>query len=174
MDPLPGNGSGSGSGSGSAPVPLTCQDFKVIGASRYLLVEQPLNRADAETRCKTVAPGAYLATFETTQEVEDVVGGLPLPMTMKVWTGLAQTRNASGVASAWANQIGTTRTGLPSGFPWRGGEPNDRDGGLFKIENNEENFADLGGDKRFDDADAARTLPPLCECVLPAGEEEEE
>ncbi len=131
-----------------------------------------MNHANAVARCPAVLAGTHLATFETTEEIENVVDELPLPMAVKAWTGVVQLPTALSVNLGWVNRIGSKATSLPNDFPWRSGEPNDLDADLpIPLETHEEDFADLSGEKTFDDADAGRMNQVLCECT-PAEEEE--
>jgi hypothetical protein len=166
-DPLPttprpdaGNG---GDAPGGGNTTLECEDFIEIEGSRYIIIPQALSWPDADARCKQIE-GAHLATFESAEEVTAVVTGIPVGV--DVWTGVTQAPGFfgfGGQTSGWANlQRNGDRVALPSGFPWRSGEPNDGNGAYF--EDNAQNHADLGADAKFDDSNRSDTKQVLCEC----------
>ena len=157
-DVMPADAPGTGVDARPETPATSCSEFKEIEGGRYFVYTTAVKKSDALAKCASI-PGAHLATFESTEEVTDVVAGYPIQA--KVWTGVRQEPPLfGGVRSGWANQIGTTRTSLPSGFPWRAGEPNDRN----NFEDSGENEADLGPDGKFDDAHHSRLNQVLCEC----------
>jgi hypothetical protein len=140
--------------------PITCEGFTPIAGSHYRLLSELVTVEVARQRCDAL-PGAHLATFETLAEPAAVVTGLLL--TAPAWTGVEQVVNAGQrqPGDDWYNRVGTVRTPIPLGFPWRQGEPND----FTSPENGQEDFAELHPPGVFDDGGGGRSSRPLCECV---------
>lgn len=161
--PRPDAGPGPDAPDGGGNTTLECEDFIEIEESRYLIIPVALSWQDADARCKQIED-AHLATFESAEEVARVVTGIPVGV--DVWTGVTQNPGFFGLGgqtSGWANlQRNGDRVALPSGFPWRSGEPNDGNGAYF--EDNAQNHADLGADGKFDDSNRSDTKQALCEC----------
>lgn len=142
---------------------VTCDvSFKQIGLSRYRFVDELLLWNNAISRCRDFE-NAHLVTFETLAEITAVKDGLPL--TMPVWSAIAQLTSSANPRVGWTNRIGAVQTPAPQPFPWRGTEPNDGGGAGNMNETNLENFAELHPEGMFDDGPDTRLSRVLCECT---------
>ena len=143
---------------------VACEGFTKLNGSAYRITDDAYSWSDARTQCARY-PGGYLATFETAAESTALVAAFPLPASL--WTGVEQrVQGSTGVGGGWNNRKGDARTAIPSGFPWKSGEPNDGNG--FYYEDGDEDYAKVGADGKFDDASGAEQNRGLCECAAPA------